>query len=190
MKNPFRHLQPTDARRAELRANALAALFPDRVPHDDDDTRFFELYKLMVASSEALVARRQGVNTFFLTANGLLLTGLGLILKGGGHQRLHSAAIFVFVITGLFLTLAWRSLLISFGQLNTGKFIVINSMESHLPAAIYAAEWKALGEGNDKSVYRSFTARETWVPTALGAVYVIAATLSFLVWVGVWHPGK
>ncbi len=45
-----------------------ADLFPQGIPTDDKQIdRMFELYKIMVTSSEALVGRRQGVNTFFLT---------------------------------------------------------------------------------------------------------------------------
>lgn len=41
----------------------------------------FEQYKLFVETSERLVARRQVVNTFFLSANALALSALGLIAK-------------------------------------------------------------------------------------------------------------
>jgi hypothetical protein len=45
-----------------------ATHFPNGIPASEPDlARTVELYKLMVASSESLVARRQGVNTFFLT---------------------------------------------------------------------------------------------------------------------------
>ena len=44
----------------------------------------FEQYKLFVATSERLVARRQLVNTFFLSANALALSALGVIAKRWG----------------------------------------------------------------------------------------------------------
>lgn len=140
----------------------------------------------MVASSEALVARRQQVNTFFLTITGAVLTAAALFLRGGGtHVRIQAAAIALLGITGLVLSIAWRSLIISFGQLNTGKFAVINRMERHLAASIYGAEWKALREGQDKRIYRSFTKKEVWVPNALLVVYLITAVVASLVWIGV-----
>jgi hypothetical protein len=165
---------------------ALALTGKDIAEGDRD--RFFELYKLMVASSEALVGRRQGVNTFFLTANGALLTGIGLVLKSGGEPRLVAGGVALLSVAGGLLSWAWHSLLISFGQLNTGKFAVINRMESALPAAIYAAEWKALGEGKDPKIYRSFTSREVWAPLATTGVYVITVLLSLAVFVGLWKP--
>src|SRR5207249_11688352 len=121
------------------------------------------------------------VNTFCLTSNGLLLTAIGLILRGGGHVRLHSAGIFVLAVAGAVLCGAWRTLIISFGQLNTGKFAIINEMEQRLAASIFAAEWEALERGENPAVYRSFTAREALVPRAFAVIYGIAVVLTGLV---------
>lgn len=166
-------------------------LTPSGPPSSEEARQqFFELYKIMVASSEALVGRRQAVNTFFLTMNGLLLTAVGLFLRGGsyGHLRLQAAAVLVLAAAGATLCIAWRSLIISFGQLNTGKFAIINEMESELAAAIFAAEWEALQRGSNPKVYRTFTSREIFVPLSFGALYVIAASLSAAVALGWWHP--
>lgn len=156
-----------------------------------EHAEFFELYKIMVASSEALVGRRQSVNTFFLTMNGLLLTAVGLFLRSGGHGhiRLQAAAIVVLAVAGASLCVAWRSLIISFGQLNTGKFAIINAMEAELAASIFVAEWEALDRGENPKVYRSFTSREIYVPVAFGALYLVTVFLSAAVAIGWWHPG-
>lgn len=153
-----------------------------------DQERVFELYKMMVSTSEALVGRRQGVNTFFLTLNGALLTGIGLVLQGGGDKRLVASGILVIAVAGGILSIAWQSLLKSFGQLNTGKFAVINRLEQVLPAAIFTAEWKALAEGRNKKIYRSFTSREAWAPNTTFAVYALVGALSGLVAAGIWKP--
>lgn len=162
--------------------DVASALLPNGLPvRAADRGHLFELYKLMVASSEALVARRQGVNTFFLTANGALLTAIGLVVRTSGDARLPALGLTTLALTGLVLCLAWWSLLRSFGQLNRGKFVVINALETMLPAAVYAAEWKALGEGKDPRTYTSFTERETWVPKALSVLYGVAAAVGALV---------
>lgn len=148
----------------------------------------FELYKVIVGTSEALVGRRQGVNTFFLTLNGALLTGIGLVLQGGGAQRLVASGILVIALAGGILSVSWHSLLRSFGQLNSGKFAVINRLEQVLPAAVFTAEWKALAEGKNKKIYRTFTSREAWAPRTTGAVYALMVILSGLVAVGCWKP--
>lgn len=142
--------------------------------HTLDKAELLELYKIMVASSESLVARRQTVNALFVTLNGFVLTAAGVVVKTGGgdvHQR--AGSVLLIALGGLVMCWAWRTLLISFGQLNTGKFAVITEIENHLTARIYDAEWTALGEGKDARVYRSFTSREVWIPTVLITAYIV-----------------
>jgi len=153
-----------------------------------EGAQFFDLYKLMVESSEKLVARRQGVNTFFLTINGLLMTAIGLFVQADGRLNLQAGGVAIISVVGLFMCQAWRSLLISFGQLNTGKFVVITQMERQLAASIYAAEWEALDGGNDPLVYRSFTTREADVPVFFGIVYFFTIVIGVVIWLGVWSP--
>jgi hypothetical protein len=157
-------------------------LFPSGPPRDAEATnQTLDLYKMMVSSSESLVSRRQAVNTFFLTMNGALLTASGLIVKTSGGDRLSALGIFVLALAGAILCGAWRSLITSFGQLNRGKFQVINTIERYLNTAIYAAEWEALGRGENPKVYRSFTSREIWVPNALLVLHILAAVVALLV---------
>jgi len=157
-------------------------LFPNGLPTAEADvSRMFELYKLMVASSEALVSRRQGVNTFFLTINGALLTAAGLILANGSDARVRALGLLVLSLTGMILSAAWQSLLLSFGQLNNGKFAVINRIEKELPAAVYDAEWKALKEGEDPETYRTFTSREVWTPKTFFTVLGVTAVVEIIV---------
>ena len=169
---------PTRPRFAEI-------LFPFGPPQSDADTgQALDLYKIMVASSESLVSRRQGVNTFFLTMNGALLTASGLIVQSSGRNRMAGLGIAVLAFAGVILCVAWRSLIISFGQLNRGKFQVINTIERYLKAAIYAAEWEALGRGENPKIYRSFTSREIWVPGALLVLHVVTAATAVAVAAG------
>jgi hypothetical protein len=163
----------------------LETLFPCGPPKTEEATRqTLDLYKIMVASSESLVGRRQAVNTFFLTVNGALLTAYGLIVQSSGNTTLGAWGIFVLAIAGVLLCAAWRSLITSFGQLNRGKFRVINTIERYFSAAIYAAEWEALGRGLDPDIYRSFTSREIWVPNAMLGVHSLTAVVAFVIAAG------
>lgn len=163
-----------------------AVLFPKGAPKKPEDIRLaLELYKTMVASSEGLVSRRQGVNTFFLTLNGAIVGAVGFMLTTSTPEPLKLLGLSAITTTALVLALAWRSLIISFGQLNTGKFKVINEIEKQLPVSIYAAEWVALGEGKNPKVYRSFTSREVWVPRTFIVVYAVATVLQILSALGV-----
>ena len=58
---------------------------------DDDDKTLLEQYKTFVGTSEALVLRRQNVNTFFLSVNCILLAGEGLLLLEKDLGSLASA---------------------------------------------------------------------------------------------------
>jgi hypothetical protein len=78
-------------------------------------------------------------------------------------------------------------MLVSFGQLNTGKFKVINEMEKRLVAGIYSAEWEALENAKNKKVYRTFTSREVIIPRVLGALYMLVTVISVVIAVGWWH---
>jgi hypothetical protein len=167
------------------RPQLTEVLFPSGPPRSDDAVKqALELYKIMVGSSEGLVSRRQAVNTFFLTMNGALLTASGLIVQNSTGSRWGALGVSVLSVAGAILCLAWRSLITSFGQLNRGKFVVINTIERYLSAAIYAAEWEALGRGDDPKVYRSFTSREIWVPNALLALHLLATIAAIAVVMG------
>lgn len=161
------------------------ALLVKGEPTTESASQFFELYKIMVASSEALVARRQGMNTFFLTINGLLLTAIGLVVRSSGNGHLQSLGVLGLAVAGLLLIFSWQRLLMSFGQLNMGKFHVIELMEERLAAAVYTGEWEALGCGEKKAAYRSSTESETLVTCILGGIYVLALVFAVLVWTGV-----
>ncbi|MFB6395121.1 hypothetical protein [Polymorphospora lycopeni] len=164
------------------------ALMPQGVPTSNEDkAQLFELYKLMVQTSEALVARRQGTNTFFLTANGLLLTAIGLFVRSGADAEQHGLVISILCLTGLILAWGWRTLLISFGQLNKGKFAVILRLEKALTASIFEAEWEALDRGENRRTYRSFTESEKRVPAVFMAIYGIAFVIGILIALG-WLP--
>ena len=167
-----------------------AVLFPYGPPnHDAAKAQALDLYKIMVGSSESLVTRRQAVNTFFLTINGVLLTGYGLVAQNAGLNRTSGVAILVLAVAGIVLCGAWGSLIKSFGQLNRGKFKVINEIERYLSASIYSAEWEALGRGEDPKVYRSFTSREIWVPWAVGILHAIILIFAILAIANLFGPG-
>ena len=84
------------------------------------------------------------------------------------------------------MCVSWRRLVRSYAQLNTGKFFVIDRIENCLPAALFRAEWKALGEGRDKQKYRSFTKTEATVPIVFVALYV-TSSVAVLLWMLVFR---
>ena len=145
-----------------------------------------EQYKLLVETSERLVARRQNVNTFFLSVNSLLLSAIGFAVGLMAKEDIQADFIFIgsgaVVFAGISMCVAWQRLVQSHAQLNEGKFAVIHLMEMHLPAAIFKAEWVALGEGRNPKKYRAFTTTEKWIPRIFLVLYIFSLLLGWTLW--------
>ena len=125
-------------------------------------------------TSEKLVARRQTVNTFFLSVNALLLSIVGIVLRETIKTPMAFIGVIAIGASGILLCLAWRRLINSFGQLNTAKFAIIYLLEECLPAAPFKAEWEVLRERKDKKKYIPFTKTESTTPIIFIVLYGIA----------------
>ena len=150
-----------------------AELFAGGEPTESDRDALLAQYQLFVQTSEALVSRRQGVNTFFLSVNSAILAVVGLLLRDGQSDDLESGVLVGLGLGGVALCVVWRRLMMSFGQLNKGKFDVIHALERRLPARSFAAEWAALGYGRDPEKYKPFTETEAQTPLVFGALQVL-----------------
>ena len=137
-----------------------------------------EQYKLFVDTSERVVARRQVVNTFFLSVNTLALSAVGLVVKEIQTSPLVAIGVVAISIAAIMLCVAWKTLVRSYAQLNRGKFAVIDRLEDRLPAALFRAEWAALGEGKDPKSYKPFTHTEALVSSVFMVIYGLAALLT------------
>lgn len=129
-----------------------------------------EQYKIYVEMADRVSGRRSVANTFFLTLNTSVFTALGLLWSiespGASWQV-------VFPLPALIGgCAAWFYLVRSYRQLNTAKYEVVGAMEERLPASPYwRAEWKALGEGKDRSKYWPLTHLEQWIPVLFAILY-------------------
>ena len=139
-----------------------------------------EQYKLFVETSERLVARRQVVNTFFLSVNALALSALGLIAKEASQSPLIAIGMVAISAAAIVLCVAWKTLVGSYRQLNRGKFAVIDRLEDRLPAALFRAEWVALGRGEDSEIYKPFTATEEVVSKIFIVIYALTALVTVI----------
>lgn len=136
----------------------------------------FELYKMMVESSEKLIERRQKTNVFFITVIGSLLAIASLLAKTGTLNDKSQIILYGFSAVGLLLCNSWRNLIDNYGKLNKAKFDVILRLEKVLSAQIYQAEWIALGSGMRPQKYKSFTSTEKNVPLYFG-ILIVAVTI-------------
>lgn len=138
----------------------------------------FDLYKLMIDSSESLIQRRQKTNAFFITAIGSLLAIAGLLVKTGSIGSDSVGILYGFSVVGLLLCNSWRNLIDNYGKLNKAKFDVILRLEKSLGSQIYSAEWVALGKGLRPKKYKSFTSTEKNVPLFFGLLIVTLTVIA------------
>jgi hypothetical protein len=130
-----------------------------------------EQYKLCVEMADRVSARRALANTFFLTLNTAVLTAIGVFWNAKPAGSDWSLLVPLAVLLGQCMTWFW--LVRSYRQLNGGKYVVIGALERRLPASPYwSAEWKALGEGKDRSQYWPLTHIEQGVPLLFAAAYI------------------
>ncbi len=123
----------------------------------------------MLETSESLINRRQNTNNFMLSANGIIITLVGVLFGIESIKNLMYPLLLLPII-GIIICLSWHSLLSSFGKLNKAKFEVISYLENRIGMPIFTAEWKYLSR---KSVsYKSFTKTECWMPILFGLVYI------------------
>lgn len=148
-------------------------LFNEKLVGSEQNTRvLFEQYKLYVELMDKVSERRNNVNTFFLSLNSILVTGLTVFLSQAKGPETHCAWIWIAAVAGIVSSVTWRRLVWSYGHLNTGKFQIIHLLESRLPARLFDAEWDALKHGE---LYKPFTQTELNVPLIFIGMYILIA---------------
>ena len=129
-----------------------------------------EIYKICVEMADRISARRERMNSFFLTVNAVLLGGLA-------HGGLNNNIIWALPLFGVFFCCVWCALIKSYKTLNLEKFKVIHSIERHLPWRPYIAEWGNLqSEDGGCTAYYLFSLLEkyaTWILLTLHCVLFI-----------------
>lgn len=138
-----------------------------------------EQYKLYVEMMDKVSERRHQANSFFLTANTFLITALTGFVSLTQHSSIQFGWIIIAAVAGIVFSLTWRSLINSYGQLNSGKFKIIHLLETRLPAKLFDAEWDALNRG-DGTIYKPFTQTETNVPLVFSVLYAMLAIFAIL----------
>jgi hypothetical protein len=146
---------------------------------------FLEQYKLYLAQIDKLGDRRQSSNSFFLTLNTGLCAAFAFLCAEGTSPMLKPLHL-VIPIAGILISFFWHRLVSSYRQLSSGKFLIVHQMEAYLPMAPFAAEWRVLGSGNDKSKYLPLTHVEVWVPRLFIIMYVVL--MIYLVpWIDIYN---
>ena len=138
-----------------------------------------EQYKLYVQMADNISVRRSQANQFYISLLSALLAVVALVAKlyGGGQNArpdLVNISFLAITMLALILCIIWFLNLLSYRQLNSGKFKVIHEIEAQLPYACYDREWDLLGRGKDWREYLSLTTIERYVPVIMGIPFAIA----------------
>ena len=112
-------------------------------------------------------------NTFFLSINTLVVAVVGSLWTSPPDAPAWLLVFPLVILEGV--CFSWFWIVRSYRQLATGKWIVVGLLEERLPASPWwRAEWTALGEGKDHSLYWPLTHLEQWIPGLFGVTYLSA----------------
>lgn len=145
---------------------------------EDYDYHALRQYQMCVEMADRVSSRRMIANSFFVGMNTAVVGALAVALKEG---LITSRTLVIAPATAATLMcVAWWMMVLSYRQLNAGKFKVILAMEKQLPFAPFAAEWVALEGGRSRRDYLQTTKVELLVPWLFAGIH-IALTVAILV---------
>ena len=122
-------------------------------------SHLLDQYKLYVEMADRISQRRTTANTYFLSVNSAILAFVGYLTTNASPEYMWLLA-----IAGVMLTLFWYNVVISYRNLNSAKWQVVQEIEKRLPISPYDAEWDAVERGENPKLYRPISHIESWVP--------------------------
>jgi hypothetical protein len=96
---------------------------------------------------------------------------LGLLAAVGAGQKLgliNPVGVLFAGVVGFPMCVLWYFHILSYKQLNSGKYQVLKEMAEDLPYSPFDKEWKILDEGDNPDTYITHTSVEVWWPRVLG----------------------
>ncbi len=144
--------------------------------------QLFDQYKMYQQTSETLVARRQSVNSFYISVNAALVTFLGAV-AGFVEMPTKLIVLSAVAIAGFIIDISWLKILDAYGTLNSSKMKVINLIEQQLPLKLYDAEWEIMSDKLNSKKYVSFTDSEKRIPKIFSVLYVLVTLGSAAIYV-------
>lgn len=148
-----------------------------------DRGELLEQYKIFLETSENLVARRQTVNSFYISANTALVTIMATLLTLFGQMEEKLLVCALVSAVGMILSFSWYNILDAYGTLNSSKMRVISMIERELPAALYDTEWDVMSDKLNSKKYTSFTDSEKKAPKVFIVLYAVLILVALIVWV-------
>jgi hypothetical protein len=131
-----------------------------------------EQYKLFIEMADRVSSRRATTNQFYVTLLSGLLAVAAFILKEGVITHNQNIVLLSLSSLGIIICIFWGLNLLSYRQLNSGKFKVIHEMEKLLPFQCYDREWEILDEGKNWKKYLPLTHIEIYIPITISSIYI------------------
>ena len=138
----------------------------------DEESELLQQYKHFASTSNEVSNRRLKTNRFYVSLLSGILVVLPLVLDLDNLTDIRLVAILIIGFVGVVLCILWFFNILSYKQLNKGKYKVIHEMEEDLPYACFKREWEILGEGEDISRYITHWKVERLVPGMLALPYL------------------
>lgn len=144
-------------------------------------SHLLDQYKLYVEMADRVSQRRTAANTYFLTVNSAILAFVGYLTSKDSTEYMWLLA-----LAGVMLTLFWYNVIISYRNLNTTKWQIVQDIEKRLPISPYDAEWDAVQRGKNPKLYRPISHIESWVPGVFCFLHLLVFANTFP-WLGLAH---
>lgn len=152
-----------------------------------DKNLLLEQYKIFVETSEALVKRKQSVNSFYVTLNSALLGAVISVICASrklpvlfGWLKVSAAVSTFASLVGFVVCFSWISLLNSYADLNSSKMRIITEIEKDMAVNLYDTEWAIITQKVGKKKYKSFSDKEKFVGALFGILYFLLFILGII----------
>lgn len=146
-----------------------------------DQETALEQWKFYGETTLNVSNRRLKNNRFYLR---LLIALLGIAGVGAELGYLTSVGFLIIGAVGLPFCILWAFHILSYKQLNSGKYRVMWEMAEELPFDPFKREWTKLKEGEEPHAYIKHTTVEVWWPRVFGYFFAVLIIYGGLTYVG------
>ena len=148
---------------------------------DCDQDNLFEQYKMFSDTSEALVTRRQNVNSFYISANTALITIVATAFSLNDNLLSQLLITLALSLPGILLNRSWLKILESYALINSSKMKILGMLEKKLSASLFDAEWEVMSNQYNKRRYTSFADGEKHIPKIFNWAFIIVDLVCVIV---------
>lgn len=151
------------------------------VGEEVDQSTVLEQWKFYGQTTLNVSNRRLRNNRFYLR---LLIALLGVAGVGTKLGFVTPVGVLLIGLVGLPFCVLWSFHILSYKQLNSGKYRVMWELAEELPFDPFQMEWAKLKEGNEPHAYIKHTTVEVWWPRVFGYFYTVLMIFGALSLIG------